>query len=897
MGLLADAQPGPALEERLLHSLRASPRWNCRSFLGRSRLAWAATAAAVFVVCGAVVGMWVDPDILPFPGAPPQNQLDAALASSRNNLKSLSLGAINAGNQASQSQIALTEENKQKRIQELMAQYNTLWKEAKFREAEGIAVQAQELDPDNATVAAAANIAKMRDRQVAYQKIKDGKEDMFLQAANESEREGPIISTHDRMQNTFFPAGETSKMERTGSSGGLSGSNFLSSNAAKGEPKTEGPSKSETPKSESPSPEEGQAKADAPGQPAGLAKMESQSSKEQGQGKPGELEGQAKNQGSVKLGEEGQTIASIPGNLAPPGASQEPLPAMVRKVIRTGEIDFEVESYDAAVASITRLVTAIKGAFISSDDSKKLSNGKIHGSLVVRVPPESLDGLVLDLRKELGKNGELKGQRIGSQDITKQYTDMESRLKGERTAEGRWLEIIKTGKGEIKDILQAEKELDACRTRIEGLEGEIRYFANLVALSTLTVNLTEKEMQAAAAFVESERVQMGLEVEDVDKSFREVQDAVTTAKGRMFRSEVKQHAAGQLTAFLSFEVAPAAAGPLRDRLKQIGTLARLNIDRDQKAVSGSEPNAAAPLRRGDTRFEVSLYNVMTSTLARESDTITLAVPEVPASYQALREVVSKVKGRVLNAQLDEQNRQQITAHLDVEVRRGDVSVLQDALERAGEVISRKVTRAPEGDNVSDTKVRMDVTVISVATIKPRETTLVLMEVNDVEGAATVLAAQVSEVKGRAVLVQVNHETSGQVSAHLIYDVPLTAAPKVLETLKSAGTVRQQTLSRNQQAPEGKAAVAQLDVRLANVGLIVPPDEGLWPRIRMGLTRSATLLAWSVTWLIVGICVVLPWTLLVLLLALAGWWMVRLFRPTSSPTPPVVAASVPPSPQP
>jgi len=37
---------------------------------------------------------------------------------------------------------------------------------------------------------------------------------------------------------------------------------------------------------------------------------------------------------------------------------------------------------------------------------------------VVRVPPDRLDALLLDLRKELGKAGELKGQRIGSQDIT-----------------------------------------------------------------------------------------------------------------------------------------------------------------------------------------------------------------------------------------------------------------------------------------------------------------------------------------------------------------------------------------------------------------------------------------------------------------------------------------------
>ena len=42
------------------------------------------------------------------------------------------------------------QENKEKKVSELMARYNALMKENKFREARGIAMQAKELDPDNA---------------------------------------------------------------------------------------------------------------------------------------------------------------------------------------------------------------------------------------------------------------------------------------------------------------------------------------------------------------------------------------------------------------------------------------------------------------------------------------------------------------------------------------------------------------------------------------------------------------------------------------------------------------------------------------------------------------------------------------------------------------------------
>ncbi|HEV3437694.1 MAG TPA: DUF4349 domain-containing protein, partial [Gemmata sp.] len=218
-----------------------------------------------------------------------------------------------------------------------------------------------------------------------------------------------------------------------------------------------------------------------------------------------------------------------------PGQTASPEPVR-RIVIRSGEMEFELDSFDAATATITKLVTEVKGAFIATVNSEKLPNGRVKGSITVRIPPEHLDSLVLDLRKELGKGGELKGVRITSQDVTKQYTDLESRLRGARTMEGRLIQIIKEGKGEIKQLLEAERELGVWRTKIEEFEGELRYYANLAALSTLTITLTEKETRAAAMLTESERVQAGVEVEDVDKAYQQLLAAVVEAKGRVIKS-------------------------------------------------------------------------------------------------------------------------------------------------------------------------------------------------------------------------------------------------------------------------------------------------------------------------------------------------------------------------
>ena len=142
-----------------------------------------------------------------------------------------------------------------------------------------------------------------------------------------------------------------------------------------------------------------------------------------------------------------------------------------RVILRSGEIEFEVDVFETASATVDKLVGGIKGAFVATVNSEKLANGKMKGSITVRVPPEQLDGLVASLRKELDKTGGLKGVRITSSDVTKEYYDINARLQAARLMEQRLLEIIKDGKGDIKVVLEAEKERAVWRTQIEKFEG------------------------------------------------------------------------------------------------------------------------------------------------------------------------------------------------------------------------------------------------------------------------------------------------------------------------------------------------------------------------------------------------------------------------------------------
>jgi anti-sigma factor RsiW len=647
---------------------------------------------------------------------------------------------------------------------------------------------------------------------------------------------------------------------------------------------------------------------------------------------------------------------------APPaGSAPATEAALQRKIIRTGQMEFEVDSFDSASAQVEKIVAEERG-FVASAESEKLANGKMRGSIVLRVAPERLDTLVLKLRAL----GELKNQKVVASDITKQYTDLESQLRAARAMEQRLLEIIKTGKGEIKDLVAAERELGVWREKIEKTEGEIRYYANQVALSTLTITLAEKDVKAAASASETELRSIGVETEDVEAAYASAQELVAEFKGRVVGATLRKLDAGQFAANVVCDVAPESAGPMTDRLKQLGKVARLEAERKQTAASGGEIPATAKVQRKETRFVISLYN-LANIAPRETTTVNLACSDVEGAYRAIvlgvaktggrivssnlnqlkagpttatiafqvksddaesllalvrkpggaadtevtrlsstentdtanvtaakrgfvvqivsltsiapRETISlqvaassvrdayqslvsllgseSTQARVLSAQLAQEDRQNTSGTLDVELRRSQLAAFEKALASTGDIVARSTTRATEGEHTSDAKVRMVMTLVSAENMPPREVTTLTLEARDVEKAMGELLATAATVQGRTIESRLVKEPGGRVSSHLVVEVPAAKAADVLSAARQQGTVRAIDSSRNMLAPAGSLARTRLDITLGSGDAIVG-DQGIWSTIRGGLSTSVAGLLWSLQLIVIGLFLVGPW---------------------------------------
>jgi type II secretory pathway component GspD/PulD (secretin) len=94
----------------------------------------------------------------------------------------------------------LAEEEKKKQVSELMKQFNVLFKEAKYQEAEVAALKARELDPDNAIAGAAISLARTQANLTDSRKAKESREEHFVKALNRSEDEGPFVDSDDPLK-------------------------------------------------------------------------------------------------------------------------------------------------------------------------------------------------------------------------------------------------------------------------------------------------------------------------------------------------------------------------------------------------------------------------------------------------------------------------------------------------------------------------------------------------------------------------------------------------------------------------------------------------------------------------------------------------------------------------
>ncbi len=87
--------------------------------------------------------------------------------------------------------------------------------------------------------------------------------------------------------------------------------------------------------------------------------------------------------------------------------------------------------------------------------------------------------------------GEVRRNHVGTQDVTEEYFDLEARIRNKQEEEKRLVKHLAASTGNLKDILDVERELSRVRGEAEQMQGRLRFLSNRADLSTVTINATE----------------------------------------------------------------------------------------------------------------------------------------------------------------------------------------------------------------------------------------------------------------------------------------------------------------------------------------------------------------------------------------------------------------------
>src|SRR5213083_2639139 len=343
-----------------------------------------------------------------------------------------------------------------------------------------------------------------------------------------------------------------------------------------------------------------------------------------------------------------KVAAATPQNLAraeqaeaKPGETPAPAQAN-RKLIRNAAVQLEIVSFDDAVQKITALANEERG-YVATTSSEKQANGKLRGTVIVKVLPENLDRF---LQKVRGL-GELMNQTLGTEDVTKAYLDTDARLKNAHVMEQRLVDMLKTKTGKVSDLLQVEKELGRVREDIEKMQGELKYWDSQVQFSTVTVSLAEKEMEEPAAFLIKERSQLALYAPDVEKIYNQIK-ALASPKVQITDAQLNRDYSGRVSATMSMLIAPEESDAVIGRVKGFGRVENFQMQSERVAQGGNGMSENAKTKRDKMELNITVSRDEQEQ-ALQQTSLRIRTSSVDEKAKELRALAEKQGGRVRNS--------------------------------------------------------------------------------------------------------------------------------------------------------------------------------------------------------------------------------------------------------
>ena len=160
-----------------------------------------------------------------------------------------------------------------------------------------------------------------------------------------------------------------------------------------------------------------------------------------------------------------------------------------RLVIKNADLTIVVKDPITKMDAIASMAESMGGFVVSTTTGESyLSDGTTkvpEGSIMVRIPAEKLNDALKEIKADAV---DVQNETQSGQDVTKEYTDLESQLKNLNATEKKLTEIMEKAEA-TDDVLAVFNQLTQIRGQIEVIKGQMQYYEQSVALSAVSVRL------------------------------------------------------------------------------------------------------------------------------------------------------------------------------------------------------------------------------------------------------------------------------------------------------------------------------------------------------------------------------------------------------------------------
>lgn len=163
-----------------------------------------------------------------------------------------------------------------------------------------------------------------------------------------------------------------------------------------------------------------------------------------------------------------------------------------RQVIQTGYVTVVVDKPLDAAGDAVRITEQSGGRVDGRNEYAPTDGNQGSATLTLRIPISALDA-TLDKLKALGTVQEVS---LSSTDVTMQSQDLDARIKALSASVDRLVALLATAT-DTDNLIALETAISDRQGELESLEGQQRYLADQVAMSTVTLNLISPQQAVA----------------------------------------------------------------------------------------------------------------------------------------------------------------------------------------------------------------------------------------------------------------------------------------------------------------------------------------------------------------------------------------------------------------